>query len=138
MAAADFLVQHPHSSLRQAAHATGATVATVRDVRARLARGEPAVPVRQCSSPASASDEIPPRSPTLLSDHAFGRSVSSQAFASWFDQHRVTAESWQPLTDDLPLSRLYDLIAECRRRAGVWEALAEHLEHRVHVGNRLA
>jgi hypothetical protein len=137
MAAADYLVEHPQSSVREVAQAVGATVATVRDVRARLARGEPAVPASPCQPRAAALDGgLPDRgSPSLRSDPAFRRSVSSQAFASWFDRSEVSTDSWQQLTDDLPLSRLYDVITQCRRRAAVWEALAEHLECRVHMGN---
>jgi hypothetical protein len=72
----------------------------------------------------------------VRSDRAFGHSDASRAFAEWFDEHVVGCESWRPLVDDLPLSRLYEVISEARRRARVWEELAEYLEQRVRRSGR--
>jgi hypothetical protein len=73
---------------------------------------------------------------SVQSDQAFGHSDTSRRFARWFDQHVVDTDEWRPLVGDLPLSRLYGIIGEARRRARVWDELAESLEQRVRQSNR--
>jgi hypothetical protein len=47
----------------------------------------------------------------------------------WFEQTSIAAE-WRDLVNDIPISRLYEVADEARRRAQQWMELASTLEAR--------
>jgi hypothetical protein len=128
--AAALLQARPAASMRKIARETGVSVATVRDVRSRLSRGVDPLPKRQLSTTADCHECTDSRD-DLERDAAFRGEPNALAFARWFDSHRVGRDDWQPYIQHLPLNRLYQIIAEARKRARVWDELCEQLEERV-------
>jgi ParB-like chromosome segregation protein Spo0J len=128
--AAELMAENPEASLRHVARTIGVSAATVRDVRDRVQRGESPVVLRAAGANGRKGHGSPPPR-TLHTDLAFTHSAAAQTFASWFDEHGVTISDWQTVIDDVPLSRLYGVVDEARRRARVWEQLAACAEDRV-------
>jgi hypothetical protein len=139
-AASKLLEETPEKSLREVARQVGASVSTIRDVRARVSRGEAPVALR-ASRNGSDIQEAPispivpsPVTPSVVrfqDDRALSSTEESRCFAAWFDHHFIRAEHWEPFVNDLPLSRLYEIIEEARTRAAAWSQLADYLEERV-------
>ena len=75
----------------------------------------------------------------LLNDRARvvkapGRNVallrSEPGAASWFERTSISQEDLGSLVDDVPLGQVPQIVDECRRRARLWDELAEALERR--------
>jgi hypothetical protein len=116
---------HPGGSLRHIARLTGASPATVRAVRSRL---EP-VPAGNDRAPSNA--EAVPRWPSgWVEDAALLSAVEGQGFVSWF--HRTAIRNdWHGFVEGIPISRVYEVADEARRRATEWSEFATLLESRV-------
>jgi hypothetical protein len=51
-------------------------------------------------------------------------------FANWFQRTRLDCH-WADYADELPVSRVYEIADEARRRTRVWAEFATSLEKRV-------
>jgi len=109
----------PDASLRTIAAAVGVSPETVRLVRMNFA----ALPEPR------ATDDDATTEPAWQADAALVSAADGADFLAWFDQTAIT-------DDDLvraaapPLSRVYELADEARRRADLWLRLARTLEAR--------
>jgi hypothetical protein len=128
------LADAPEESLRQIAHRVGASPETVRDVRARLARGDDPVPsgARHVADP-----PLPPPPPVVWPAWAADtacRSVPDAAeFGAWFDQGAASLD-WRRFVEVVPLSRVYEIADQARAYADAWRHFAEALERRTRQG----
>jgi hypothetical protein len=119
----DVLQTKPDQSLREVARLTGTSPATVRSVRRRINL----VPT------GGGKEEAPPAKPVTVAwkrDSALGSTDEGRGFAGWFDKTHVD-EHWKDFVDEIPISRVYEVSDEARRRAGEWLAFASILEGRV-------
>jgi ParB-like chromosome segregation protein Spo0J len=113
------LREQPDASLRTIAGAVGVSPETVRLVRMNLAELSEDSPV----PPESAS------APAWQADAALVSAADGEAFLAWFDQTALTdADIARART--VPLSRVYELADEARRRSDLWLRLARTLEAR--------
>jgi hypothetical protein len=114
---AELLAGDPHQSLRRVAAAAGTSPTTVMDVRDRLLKGQ---------------DPLPPRlrqhwqrDPVLAAD------PQTAAFATWFDSRSVSDGDWEDFIDTVPMTRLFQVIDDARRRAESWQRFAGALRERL-------
>lgn len=127
----EHMTLHPKASDRQTAAAVGASPATVRDVRKRLSEGESPLPASMrpdtCASPLPALD----RPETSLSeDRALSSTDEGSDFLQWFESRNIGEGESDCFTGAIPLSRVYLVAQEARRRAACWARFAEDLEAR--------
>jgi ParB-like chromosome segregation protein Spo0J len=135
----------PGLSLRQAAAEVGASKETIRSVRKRLEASVSAdkrsglvvtLPCEAMPLPPSVVVGESPHTPrsriSWSADSACSSTLDGQAFACWFDAHSV--QDVQPITytSSVPLSRIYDVIDESRRRSEFWASFAAKLRDRIH------
>jgi ParB-like chromosome segregation protein Spo0J len=115
----------PEASNRAIARRAGASQATVRDVRERLARGEngllSVVEPKRKRKPAAETE-----APTVVPGD----------FAGWFAARGIEDGDWQPYVDAIPISRVYEVADACRRRSESWRAFATALEDRARTHKR--
>jgi ParB-like chromosome segregation protein Spo0J len=126
------LRQYPDRSLRAIAADVGASPETVRGVR-RRSRTDPleAPPLPAPSSPVLRVVPAAGRPPSpWRQDTALASAPSSQAFLDWFESTDVGAD-WCAYPASVPLSRVYEIADEARRRARSWLQFADALEGRV-------
>jgi hypothetical protein len=125
------LADAPDDSLRQIARRVGASPETVRDVRARLARGEDPVPegVRAAQPVRPVPIPRPVAVPGWSDDTACRSEPQSAAFAAWFDSG-AGAGDWRSFIEVVPLSRAYEIADQAREYANSWRAFAEALDRR--------
>jgi len=121
----------PDASTRSIAARTGASQATVRDVRQRLSRGASELPNapgrrRRRKQAKAAGDEAPPPADAVVSSD----------FAAWFEQRSVEDTDWQRFVRDLPISRVYEVADACRRCSASWRNFAIALEDRARAHRR--
>ncbi len=130
------LTEHPEASLRSIASLAGASHETVRNVRAAMWAAE--------------AVGVPPEAPpftlipdTLLSqpedpidhtqmwseDQAIVSLQDGVHFASWFDR-TAPGEACLAPVEAVPLSRIYAVADEARRRAAFWQGFADLVEAR--------
>ncbi len=130
VAVARAMADHPFASTRQAAGAAGVAPSTVHRARARLHAREnqspapegPAAPRTQDPHEASGREVVLVPSPEL--DEA----------ASWLARTTVSIEDLRTYLAKLPLSRVYTVVDECRRRAQTWGEIAAAVEGRARGG----
>jgi hypothetical protein len=146
--AAAMLAARPELGLRTVARATGLSVATVRDVRQRLHRGEDPVPGRyrsgrerpvavtaQPAAPAHPPDETAGADrrallATLCGDPSLRFTETGRHAVRWLLQHAVDAEGLGNLSAALP-DRWAPAVADLARDyATSWAALAAQLDER--------
>ncbi len=112
----------PDQSLREIARLTGTSPATVRSVRSRL----------NLVSNEGEREEATSAKPTAVawgSDSALRSTDEGRGFAGWFEKTDVD-EQWKGFVEGIPISRIYAVSDEARRRAGEWLAFASVLEER--------
>jgi ParB-like chromosome segregation protein Spo0J len=109
----------PNASLRTIAALVGVSPETVRLVRMNLA--ERSAPV-EAEPPADASSD-------WRADAALSSCEQAEEFLAWFEQTAVT-EHEITRAGAVPLSRVYELADEARRRSEIWLQLARALEAR--------
>ena len=136
------LAEQPDSSLRAIAAQVGASPETVRIVRRELQHPEPAedaapdpsppAPVRRVLS--LVADPVEERT-DWRQDKALSSAPRSDAFLAWFQSSEV-GDEWSNHLDAVPLSRVYEIADESRRRARVWLEFADALEGRSRPGRR--
>jgi ParB-like chromosome segregation protein Spo0J len=119
------LREEPARSLRSIAQVTKTSPETVRAVkvglaRSRLAASTPA-PMRQL-----------PKAPKLscdnqITDAAILSTDEGKAFATWFEQTHI-GDEWRDLVKSIPISRIYEMADEGRRRSKQWLDFASTIE----------
>ncbi len=128
------VAESPGDTLRQIARRVGASPETVRDVRARLARGEDPIPVGAAKT---ASDPrpgcVPAPRPAWARDTACRSARDAAEFAAWFDRGAASLD-WPRFVDAVPLSRVYEIADQARAYAEAWRSFAEVLERRTRPG----
>jgi ParB-like chromosome segregation protein Spo0J len=112
---AEAISQAPELSLRKIGAHVGSSPETVRSVRAELE--------------VQAQDVAPPE--WWRYDAALSSSDGGQQLLRWLGRANIDPATWRRYLDAVPLSRIYDLAAEARRRANAWNAFAEELEFKV-------
>jgi ParB-like chromosome segregation protein Spo0J len=124
--AAAALAENPDASLRVIARRAGTSPETVRAVRTSMPpeRGRNAGPVRPACPPE------PDAACRLSGDAAFSSTSAGLQFSDWFDRVIVNRDDVAAFVDAIPLSRIYEVVDEARRRAAVWESFAVQLEKR--------
>jgi ParB-like chromosome segregation protein Spo0J len=155
--AAELIYLRPEASLREIAQATGISPSTVRDVRARLDRGESPVPAADGSEqkqPFAAQDisaaggrvrpmPVPParQAPvdltatgpllkTLARDPALRMNAAGRELLRWLHHHAVSNEDGRLIADDIPVHCLEHLAELARRCSANWAAIADDLARR--------
>jgi ParB-like chromosome segregation protein Spo0J len=129
------LERRPTASLRAIARSVGASPETVRSVRNQLQIQ------RECSSVVldAERDVDPPislpkrddRAVTVGEDPAFISCADGARFAAWFDESSVQRGELWTQVGAVPLSRVYLVADESRRRAKFWTDFADAVESRV-------
>ena len=133
------LESDPSASLRTIAMVTGASPETVRTVKSRLSKGEHSVGPRQeqerrlSTSPERVLRRSGPQRANSdsfwLSDTALLASGKGVEFGQWFDATKLDI-SWRQYVSEVPISRIYLVADEARRRASAWIAFATAREAR--------
>lgn len=126
----------PDASLRAIAASVGASPETVRSVRNQLRadRGTPSVPLEASGDGDARTASLTKRDDrrvTVGEDFAFTSREDGARFAAWFDSSSVRREDLWDQAEAVPLSRVYMVADECRRRAKFWEDFADAVESRV-------
>jgi ParB-like chromosome segregation protein Spo0J len=130
VAVARAIADNPSTTVRQAARAAGVAPSTARRIVAAL-NGSGDV------SPAPKLPIAPPaldveEAPTL--DLRAETSAELTEAASWWARTAVSLEDLHNRLGDVPLSRVYEVADECRRRARSWSEIANALEMRARGG----
>lgn len=129
MEIARLIVNQPDASNRSLATQVGTSQATVTDVRRRLQQGRSPVPERFMKS-----GEPMPDSGREASwngdDPACNSTAEGRTFIDWFEAHGVDEETVRRYVDAVPLSRVYVVADEARRRASMWQQFASLVERR--------
>jgi len=119
------LSDQPDGSLRDVARIAGASPATVRAVK----RQQELVPV-QDETPITSSPSAALVSTMWSSDAAVLSASQGESFARWFERTGVGGE-WVDFVMGIPISRIYEVADEARRRATEWLEFATAAESRV-------
>ncbi|MDO8364668.1 MAG: hypothetical protein Q7V88_17390 [Actinomycetota bacterium] len=127
------LEQQPDASLRTIASALGVSPETVRSVRREreVCSESPArVVSRQFGALVDEFLARPRReSPApWRGDSAFSSTTEGETFVAWFESTHVVDHPSR--IDEVPLSRIYEIADEARRRAAFWSAFADSVEGR--------
>jgi ParB-like chromosome segregation protein Spo0J len=134
---AEELARQPDASLRAIAQVVGASPETVRSVKNKLLAGNTVAARRTPADPAPEATVL-----GLLSrrqrharswqdDRALAAYDGGAQFVDWFDATSVdSVDSWEHV-GSVPLSRVYEVADEARRRAAFWVGFAEALEGQV-------
>jgi ParB-like chromosome segregation protein Spo0J len=120
---------NPTASIRAIAAQTGAAQGTVRDVRARLQRGDDILSPRLAEARRRQEQSS---QAALTDDQALLSQQDSAAFVNWFDNQRLTEDAdWMPFVDCVPISRVYEVADAARRCAQCWQRFATEVENRI-------
>lgn len=140
--AAEFIKDNPGASLRQISAAAGVSIGTVRDVRARLARGEgPLLPRPGNDRPTGASlgerwpptgdaAEIMPVLRALSRDPALRMTCAGRELLKWLHQHAVNDVDTAKVSVAVPDHCIDHVIGLATRCSMTWAKLAHELERR--------
>jgi ParB-like chromosome segregation protein Spo0J len=160
--AAELLAQQPGASLRDVARAAGISAATVLDVRKRLERGEPAVPLRQhhangsidrgagvtadgdqTHAPAirlspSAAWSPAPADPVatvekLLRDPSLRSSERGKGMLRLLHVNAVAAEQLPEVVTGVPPHCVLIVVQLARQYAKMWQDFARELDGRARI-----
>jgi ParB-like chromosome segregation protein Spo0J len=128
---AEAIRSEPMASNRAISKISGASQATVRDVRERLNRGmsETSSLEEQRRRRQKAADAEPRRN--------VSRDVSGE-FSSWFESHNIGDTEWKDFVDAIPISRVYEVADAARQRSDSWRSFAGALEERARGHRRSA
>lgn len=123
-AIADVLEARPSASLRAVAEEVGASPETVRSVRRRLEAANTPSPAPAVEIP---TQPVRPESRWWTNDSSLTSTGEGRQLAQWLSRSNID-NGWATHLKAAPLSRVYDLATEARRRAASWVAFAEALE----------
>jgi hypothetical protein len=128
---ADAIDSQPEASLREIARLVGCSPETVRSVRSASTTDQEA---DVDPSPTGVLSSIYRDGPVELrewsADSALGSTEDGSTFANWFE-HTSIAKDWRHHVLTIPLSRVYEVADEARRRAEQWREFANAVEDRV-------
>ena len=139
------LAERPNAPLREVAIAAGLSVATVKDVRDRLARGDDPVPLgarsrsRRCPPEvkSTAAHDVHVDHLQLLgmlrNDPAVRLSDTGRLLLRLLDPRSVDPEVWERIATHLPAHCFGVVSRLVRARAARWEQLAAEFEARSDV-----
>ena len=121
----------PGASLRAIARAVNASPETVRNVRNSRGDGR-RVDAHRASQATSAGCEVtPPGLPHWwVGDSALNSTDEGKRLAQWLSDHEIAERMYSEHVDAVPLSRVYEVANEARRRATAWSAFAAAVEVR--------
>jgi ParB-like chromosome segregation protein Spo0J len=119
------LSDQPDGSLRDVARIAGASPATVRAVKRQQEFRPVPEPRQNASSPPAALV-----STVWSSDAAVLSTSHGESFVRWFERTGVGGE-WIDFVMGIPISRVYEVADEARRRAAEWLEFAAAAEARV-------
>ncbi|WP_370068633.1 ParB N-terminal domain-containing protein [Mycobacterium sp. MAA66] len=140
--AAELITEKPDASLREIAQAAGISPGTVRDVRARLSRGDDPVPARKDKrdrvphriKPSSSTDdrahESVDVSPVLLvlsSDPALRMSTAGREILRWLHLHAVNSIDARRIAESVPQHCVQHMVELASRCSANWAKIAEDL-----------
>jgi hypothetical protein len=125
----DAILAHPTASLREIARITETSHETVRSVKTAAMSDGLRMP-----DPVMVRAVEPPRF-VPAADPAFTSTDHAAAFAGWFARTEI-APSCREFVDAVPLSRVYEIEAEARRRAAAWAEFARALAARAAASAR--
>ncbi len=156
-AVARVMAENPTASIRQAAGAAGVAPSTVQRLAAGLARSQkpplPAVGFTVRATVGGSHDDRPHGDPPhgdpphgdrphddrphgdLVADPVRHSSCEGAEVTTWLARTSVSVEDLYAHLASLPLSRVYEVADECRRRARSWAQMADALEARVRRGS---
>jgi ParB-like chromosome segregation protein Spo0J len=128
---ADAIDSQPDASLRKIASLVGCSPETVRSVRSALTAG----PDASADSPttgllSSICRDRPVEARQWSGDSALGSTEDGSTFAEWFERTSI-AKEWHRHVLTIPVSRIYEVADEARRRAQQWSEFADAVEARV-------
>jgi hypothetical protein len=132
---AEVLREQPEASLRKVAAKVGVSPETVRQVR--LAMEEATTPAEPAPAIEPAAAAIPAVVAPMASIEALWRHdpalVSCEGggdFVTWFDRNTIADDECWQRAERVPLSRVYEIADEARRRSEAWMRFARALEAR--------
>jgi hypothetical protein len=144
---ASALRTQPSASLREIARLVGTSPTTVRSVKAQIRSQDSAASGSHETVQARVSAETawitdPPvdapveravdaASPNWLDDQALGGSPNLVAFRDWFVRTGVVDVDPDEFIREIPVSRVYEIVDEARRRASWWMEFGRALEGKV-------
>jgi ParB-like chromosome segregation protein Spo0J len=112
---AEAIADTPDLSLRKIGAHVGSSPETVRSVRVELEDQAREVALRQW----------------WRYDAALSSTSGGKQLLGWLGRANIDRAMWRRYIDAIPVSRVYDLAAEARRRASAWSDFAEELEAKV-------
>jgi ParB-like chromosome segregation protein Spo0J len=126
------LARTPEASLRQIAHQVGSSPETVRSVRRELsgerANAKPVTAIYEMVRTPPVAVETPSASDVTLTDAALRATDEAKLFSDWFSNNGCA--DWNDHVRSVPLSRVYEVADEARRRAEDWVQFAKAVEAR--------
>lgn len=126
-AVVSILADNPGATIRQAAGIAGVAPSTVHRVAAA------ATQLQAASSGAGSLNGG--RAGRIEEDLAFQASPERAEAAAWLKRTSIMPEDLHVHLENVPLSRVYEVVDECRRRALTWMEIANNLEARVREGS---
>jgi hypothetical protein len=138
-AATRVLAGHPHWSDRRIAAACGLAHETVGRLRVRLSRGGEIRHLDrrlgrdgryQTVSRRTSHTQPDEVVPVPTTDDAFVSTDDGRSFVGWFERNTID-DDWRHHVGAVPLSRIYEIADESRRRAAAWNDFANALTTRV-------
>lgn len=122
---------HPRSSLRNVAAVFGTSPETVRKVRKSINVSAPSPSEINCTNGPSQARPLvgPSTEERWLRDSSLNSSNHLREFAAWFSRTAISAE-WRTYVEELPISRVYEVVDEARSRARCWKEFADECERK--------
>ncbi len=126
----EFVLENPDATLREIARNTGVALGTARDVRARLRRGESAMPnLREVPRP-QALQRVVESLPILRRDPSVRSTDHGRLLLRVLNSNALTAEQWSQLIDNIPAHCTSMVAGIARECADSWHSIAEKIEER--------
>ena len=131
---AEEIRRRPDASLRAIASTVGSSPETVRSVRKEMRADWTVASSGQGDAEATVVGLLsrrPPAGSPVRDDPAFTDRDGGQAFVDWFESTSVVEGHLWQYVEAVPLSRVYEIADEARRRAEFWTRFAVSIEGRV-------
>jgi hypothetical protein len=128
---AEAIDSQPDASLRKIASLVGCSPETVRSVRSSLTEGPDMSddsPTTELLSSINRDRVVELRE--WSADSALGATDDGSTFAQWFERNSID-DDWRRHVLTIPVSRIYEVADEARRRAHHWGEFADAVEARV-------
>lgn len=140
----DAVQANPDASLRAIAQSVGTSPETVRRVRKDMNQQErPSLAPARAGALKEATVVVPTRPAPLsienvlwTADLAITSTPDGSRFADWFDRTNVAVD-WRAYAMVVPLSRVYEIADEARRRSRAWSQFADVVEQRTRTSRAM-